>query len=431
MTFKNLGLKCRCMIRRTIFKDLIDHLDQKEISLIIGPRQAGKTTLMLACKDFLEKKGEKTVFLNLDIESNKQFFDSQEKLARKIQLEIGQNKGFVFIDEIQRKENAGLFLKGLFDLGLPYKLIVSGSGSLELKEKIHESLVGRKRIFELSTLSFLEFVNFKTDYKYEEKLNEFFEVEGETGKFLLEEYLNFGGYPRVVLADTLDEKQKVLGEIYQSYLEKDIVYLLGLPKTETLTALVKILASQIGNLVNFSELANSLGVSVQTVKNYLWYLEKTFILKKVTPYFSNVRKEITKSPLFYFEDLGLRNYSLGLFGNLNLPAETGFLFENFVFKILKEKIGLSAAKINFWRSKEGAEVDFVIEAGQRVLPIEVKYQNFKKPEVSRSLRSFLEKYQPSKALVVNLALTDKVEVKSSQVLFLPYFDLLFTHLTNL
>lgn len=419
------------MIRRTIFKDLIDHLDQKEISLIIGPRQAGKTTLMLACKDFLEKKGEKTVFLNLDIESNKQFFDSQEKLARKIQLEIGQNKGFVFIDEIQRKENAGLFLKGLFDLGLPYKLIVSGSGSLELKEKIHESLVGRKRIFELSTLSFLEFVNFKTDYKYEEKLNEFFEVEGETGKFLLEEYLNFGGYPRVVLADTLDEKQKVLGEIYQSYLEKDIVYLLGLPKTETLIALVKILASQIGNLVNFSELANSLGVSVQTVKNYLWYLEKTFILKKVTPYFSNVRKEITKSPLFYFEDLGLRNYSLGLFGNLNLPFEAGFLFENFVYRILKEKIGLSATKINFWRSKEGAEVDFVIEAGRRVLPIEVKYQNFKKPEVSRSLRSFLEKYQPSKALVVNLALTDKVEVKSSQVLFLPYFDLLFTHLTNL
>ena len=164
-------------IKRNLLKQLKDHLVKKEISLIVGPRQAGKTTLMLFLKDYLEKRGEKTVFLNLDIERERQFFNSQEDLINKIKLEVGKSKAYVFIDEIQRKENAGLFLKGIYDMGLPYKFIVSGSGSLELKEKIHESLAGRKRVFELNTISFDEFVNFKTGYRYEESLADFFNVE--------------------------------------------------------------------------------------------------------------------------------------------------------------------------------------------------------------------------------------------------------------
>ncbi len=148
-----------------LFQDLKSHLFKKEMSFIIGPRQAGKTFLMLLLKEYLEKKGGNVIFLSLDFESDKQFFVSQNKLIKKIQLEIGKNKGYVFIDEIQRKENAGIFLKGIYDMNLPYKFIISGSGSLELKEKIYESLVSRKRIFELNVLSFEEFVNFKTNYK--------------------------------------------------------------------------------------------------------------------------------------------------------------------------------------------------------------------------------------------------------------------------
>ena len=101
------------MIKRELFPELKEHLSKKEISFIVGPRQAGKTTLMLLLKEYLEKKGERTVFLNLDIESDKQFFASQTALIKKIELEIGGERGFVFIDEIQRKENAGIFLKGI------------------------------------------------------------------------------------------------------------------------------------------------------------------------------------------------------------------------------------------------------------------------------------------------------------------------------
>src|SRR3989339_1516051 len=205
------------IIERKIFELLKKHLNSKEISLITGPRQSGKTTLMLELKSFLEKKGENVAFFNFDFESDKIFLESQNKLLEKIRLEFGGKSGYVFIDEIQRKENAGLFLKGIYDMNLPYKFIVSGSGSLELKEKIHESLAGRKRIFELNTVSFEELVNFKTEYKYKDKLSDFLKIEKNRRKTLLDEYMNFGGYPRVVLAETESEKLKIIEEIYQSY----------------------------------------------------------------------------------------------------------------------------------------------------------------------------------------------------------------------
>ncbi len=357
----------------------------------------------------------------MDIEADKQFFTSQQQLIRKVQLEIGKNKGFVFIDEIQRKENAGLFLKGLYDLNLPYKFIVSGSGSVELKEKIHESLVGRKRIFELPTLTFEEFVNFKTNYRYENKLVDFFEVE--KGEELLVEYLNFGGYPRAVLEDKLLEKQKILNEIYQSYLERDITLLLNIKKTEAFTNLLKIMAGQIGNLINFSELSSTLGISVKTVKEYLWYMEKTFILQKLTPYYKNLRKEITKSPIIYFSDLGLRNHSLGYLGNIKIE-NTGFLFQNFIYNLLKEQIKTTASKIHFWRTKDGAEIDFIISKGKEIIPVEVKSKKLSEVKISRSLKSFIKKYQPRKIFLINLQLTKIINFQRTKIISLPYYKLI-------
>ena len=413
------------MIKRSLFNELKDHLPKKEISFIVGPRQAGKTTLMLLLKEYLEKRSESTLFLNLDIEQDKDFFISQSRLIKKIELDLGKQKGFVFIDEIQRKDDAGLFLKGIYDMNLPYKFIVSGSGSVELKEKIHESLVGRKRIFELSTLSFEEFVNYKTAYRYEDRLADFFSIEKEKGFELLEDYLDFGGYPRIALEEKLDEKLKLINEIYQSYIERDISYLLKIHKTEAFSSLVKIMATQMGKLVNRSELSSTLGISIKTLKEYLWYLEKTFILQKVSPYFKNLRKEITKSPVFYFYDLGLRNFASGFFGNLK---EMGFIFQNFVFNILKEKTKVSSSKICFWRTKDRAEIDFVIDLGSHQIPIEVKYKKLATPEITRALRSFTERYKPEKALIVNLSLEATANANRTPVRFIPFYRILENHL---
>jgi predicted AAA+ superfamily ATPase len=416
------------MIKRHLFDDLKAHLSKKEISLIVGPRQAGKTTLMMLLIEHVRSQGKGTVAFNLDIESDHQFFESQESLLRKITLELGAGSGYVFIDEVQRKENAGLFLKGLYDMNLSYKFIVSGSGSLELKEKIHESLAGRKQIFELCTLDFIEFANYKTDYRYEQSLPEFFAIDPQKAQSLLEEHLSFGGYPRVVLEETVNEKRKIIAELYQSYLERDIAYLLGVQKTDRFTALTRLLAAQIGQLANISEIANTLNINAATVNNYLWYLEKTFLLHKVTPYFKNMRKELTKTPVFYFYDLGMRNYALGAFGTPVSPSESGFLFQNFIYNLVRKKVENTSNRIHHWRTTNKAEVDFVLDKNTEVVPIEVKYQKLLTPGTTRSFQNFVSAYHPYKGYVIHLGDAMQKTINSAPINFMNWWQLMYEEL---
>lgn len=411
-------------IKRYLFNDLKAHLPKKEMSLIVGPRQAGKTTLMLQLQDYLNKQGEKTLFLSLDFERDSPHFASQTSLLDRIRLEFGNSKGYVFLDEIQRKENAGLFLKGLYDLQTPCKFIISGSGSVELKEKVHESLAGRKRMFELNTASLKEFINFKTGYKYEDRLNNYFQINKSEGMSHLMEYLNFGGYPRIILEETLEEKLKIMDEIYRSYIEKDIAYLLRVERIDAFGNLIRLLAGQAGNIINFNELSSTLGISVQTVKNYTAYAEKTFIIQKVTPYFRNLRKEISKSPVMYFNDIGMRNFAVRHFGRYAMLSELGFVFQNLVYLLLSEKIRDEGSTIHFWRTKDKAEVDFVINKGDDILPVEVKCKELKGKEIGRSLRGFISKYNPAEAWVVNIGFQDEEKIGKTRVRFLPFSELL-------
>lgn len=410
------------MIKRSVLSNIEEHLKEPEMSVLIGPRQAGKTYIMQILQKKLNAKEEKTLFLSLDIDDHKPFFASQSSLINYIRLHAGDAKAYVFVDEIQRKEDAGLFLKGIYDRQLPYKFIVSGSGSLDLKTKIKESMAGRKKLFKVLPLSFEEFVNFKTNYQYEDSLQEFFSIETVRTKGLFEEYMAFGGYPRVVLANVVDKKKSEMDEIYTSYIERDIINLLRVDKPGAFTDLLKIMASQIGNLVNVTELSSTVGITNKTVQHYLWYLEQTFILKKITPYHRNVRSEITKAPIFYFYDTGLRNYLLGLFGLPRIPgALSGHLFQNFVYKSLEEKIYLSPTTIHFWRSKDKAEVDFVVDTVQEIIPVEVKYTKLKSAQTTRSFKSFLNKYKPKKAYVVHLGEDFEDSFEKTKIYFIPFF----------
>lgn len=411
------------MIKRDLYQKIRPYLEEKEILLIIGPRQSGKTTLMKMLERELIKKGKRTVFFNLDIERDHQFFVNQERFVSELKLRLGKGEGYVFIDEIERKENVGLFLKGLYDMNLPYKFIVSGSGSLELKAKINEALTGRKFTFQLNPLSFKEFVNYKTQYLYEDHWEQFFINDPIKAQALFEEYLSFGGYPRVVVEDDLEKKNRVINEIYQSYLEKDLVYLLGLRKTPGLTFLVKILASSLGRLVNISELSNTLGLSIPTIKNYLFLLEKTFIVRKLTPFFSNVRKEITKTPVYYFYDLGMVNFVLNRFYRQTEREIDGFLFQNFVANILFYFFSDQPINIYFWRTKEKNEIDFIIDMKKEIIPVEVKYQRLKKEKTPRAFLSFFKKYPVNRAWVINLDFKKKIKEKKVAIDFFPYWHL--------
>ncbi|MBL7159695.1 ATP-binding protein [Candidatus Microgenomates bacterium] len=404
-------------IQRKIYSDLKNHLKKPEISLILGPRQAGKTTLMLKLADELKTNKTPNIYFNLDIIENKQYFKTQHVLLDRIEKTIAKKKAVVFIDEIQRLENAGLFLKGLYDLGTDFKFIVSGSGSLELKADIIEPMTGRKKVFYCLPLSFSEFAGYKLNVQFKQ-ISENLDANPYETERLIKEYLTFGGYPRVVLAQTEKEKTSILQEIYQSYLEKDVQLLLKVEKETAFQALIKLLASQVGSLINKTELSSTLGLTQKTLDKYLYFLEKTFVIYLVRPFFTNVRKELRKSPKVYFSDLGFLRLSQGrVFGSLT--TQEGHFFENACFLRLKELNSLEP--IRFWRSTSGAEVDFIFfSVKEGITPFEIKSTVSKIGTLGKSLISFIKTYQPKKAYFYTKNTKGEIKKLNTKIYYLPY-----------
>lgn len=411
------------MIHRSLLKALKLHLNEPEITLISGARQVGKTTLMNMLLDELRASGRKVLFLSLDFESDGQFFASQQALINRINLEFGDQFGFVFLDEIQRKENAGIFLKGLYDMKLPVKFIISGSGSIELKETIAESLAGRKRVFEITPVTFNEFLDFRTHYKYEANLSAYIRTYPVKTMELFYEYLNFGGYPRVITAATIKEKVLQINEIFQSYIDRDIRQLIRSDQPETFIRVVRLLAAQTGQMINLNNLSNDARASAPTLQKHLWIAQKTYFIKLVEPFFRNVTKEITKSPVVYFSDHGVRNFSISNFGNIQRHQDYGFVFQNLVGNTLMRELYGSPFSIHYWRTTDKAEVDFVISRMYDPIGVEVKFSALKTPLITRSLRSFIDKYKPSEAWVVNLTFSGSTMIGNTTIRHITFFDL--------
>ncbi len=411
------------LVQREIFPQITKHLDAKEITLIIGPRQIGKTTLLSQIKDHLLKQGyseSRVLSFNLDVITDRRLFESQTEFIKFLKERITKEKLFVFVDEAQRVGNAGIFFKGIYDLDLPVKFFLTGSSALEIKSKIHEPLTGRKRIFYLHPLSFHEYVSAKDTSLV--KLLEQKESSAYTKERILEHlsrFLVWGGYPKIALEDNLETKEQLLREIYSSYMERDIIGFLEIKNTTAFTNLVAMLASQVGQLVNTQELSNTLNVERKTVEKYLEILEKTFVIERISPFFRNVRKELTKMPKVCFLDAGLRNFALSDLKGFEERHDKGAILENFLFAELRKS---TDEKFHFWRTKEKAEVDFVLEHRfDEPLPIEVKATSLKSPEISRSFRSFLHAYKPERAFVINLGFQGFKKVESTEVEFiLPY-----------
>ncbi len=417
-----LGHNLTKMIKRQNYEIVLKSLQKEEITILIGARQVGKTTLLREIFKDLTKKGNKVLYLNLDIEDDAVQLNSQQNLMNRIRLEFGDQTGYVCIDEIQQKEDAGRFLKGVFDMGTNHKFVVSGSGSLELKEKIGEALTGRKHTLILNPVNFTEFCDYRTGYKYSQRLDLYFSVEQEKSAVMLDEYLQFGGYPKVVVNSDAKLKTEIMNEVFTSYITKDISWLIGVRSPDKFVKMLKLLAAQAGGILNYSRLASDTGVSVDTLKNYLWYAEETFVISTVKPYFTNPIKELTKSPVIYFNDLGMLNYLMGQYAQINKIS--GFVFQNFIFNLLKDKYASPLSPINHWRTKDKAEVDFVVHHKGETIPVEVKFSKLKNTNISRSFRSYLEKYSPSRAMVVNLELDTKIKVDDTEVHFLPYWKLI-------
>jgi len=394
---------------RKITKEVKKWLFEKEIIILNGPRQVGKTTLLEILKSELAKAGvsEKTIFY-LNLEELKILETLNQDPENILKYVINpKEKNYFFLDEIQYLDNPSNFLKHLYDkYAGRIKIIATGSSSLELKAKLQDSLAGRKVSFLVNPLTFEEFLNFKNfpDISYFKKEEIPEDIKSEFDKEL-DEYLIYGGMPAVVLQRDKKLKRKMLEEYVSAYVNKDIRVIGKIESIARFNALVKILSSQIGNLLNISELSNAAKISRRNTEKYLDLLEYTFVLDKISPFKKNVRKQVIKMPKIYFFDMGVRNAILGNFLELESRQDGGRLFENFVFLELKNQ---RKNKIFFYRSVNKAEIDFVIEEEAKIILIESKYKKLVRPIDSRVLENFLEKEKNvKKAVVVNLNLNRK------------------------
>ena len=378
------------------------YLKTDEILLFIGARQAGKTTILKQIQRGLERKGEICQFLNLEDPEYLELLNKSPKNLFKIFSIDLTKRNYIFIDEIQYLDNPSRFLKYLYDeYKGKIKLLVSGSSSFYIDKKFKDSLAGRKKIFNVWTLSFREFLRFKNESELSKKDFEKLSLsEKEKIVLLYDEYLIYGGYPRVVLT-SLEEKKEILREITYSYIKKD-VYEANIKQEEIFFKLLKIFAFQVGNLVNASELANTLNVSKTAIDNYLYVMRKSFHLGLVNPYFKNIRKELTKMPKVYFYDSGLRNFLIDNFKPFVTRDDKGVLLENAVYRQLLEKYDKD--EIKFWRTIQKNEVDFVVE---EKLAYEVKANPKKFRE--KTYKLFLENYPKMKFSIVSFDIKNDIK----------------------
>ncbi len=338
-------------------------LKKGKVFVLYGPRRVGKTELIRKIiSDFSGK-----LFVGTGDNQEVRELLSSQKLSQ-LQTAFGSYQ-LIFIDEAQRIPDVGFALKLLIDHFPEMIIVVTGSSSFDLSNKIGEPLTGRSTLRNLFSISVLELYN---------------QFGGMYVLQKLEDLLIFGAYPEVLSASSAEDKKEYLTSVRDAYLFKDILELESVKNPAKLTDLLKLLAFQIGQEVSLNELSNNLGIAKQSVERYLDLLEKTFVIKKVSGFSRNLRKEIIKTSRYYFWDNGIRN---ALINNFNSPGQRndmGMLWENFLYmeRLKTKSYKRIFASDYFWRTYDRQEIDLIEERDGKLFAYEFKWQprNVKAPK---------------------------------------------------
>jgi len=355
-------------IRREAERVLEGILAGSKIGVVLGARQVGKTTLVAHVL-----AGRNALFLNFDVEIDKQRFLAAAALSPADGLKSLGSPEVLVVDEAQRLPEAARVVKGWHDSRLPLKMLLLGSSSLNLLDQTAESLTGRNAKLPLPPLVFEEALRsqaWHSDVYTPKVLREQFAAPLRA--FLMQA-LAFGSYPEVVLAE---DKPRLLRELSSDYLWKDILQT-GLVKSpDLIKRLLTLLAHQAGSEVSTQELATQLQMSRLTVERYLDLLEQTYVVFRLPSFSTNPRKEIARRKKVFFWDTGIRNALLNAFATEEFRPDVGALWENWVVAEAAKQNLLrgNAGELFFWRSRAQSEVDLVIKTASRLRAFEIKWR---------------------------------------------------------
>jgi hypothetical protein len=339
------------MIKRILQEKLLDKFHTGKAIIILGARQVGKTTLI---KQLFSDKNE-VLWLNGDEIDVQRIFEEISSTRFKA---IFGNKKNIVIDEAQRIKDIGLRLKLVTDILPEYQLIVTGSSSFELSNKLNEPLTGRKWEYQMFPLSFNEMVN------HHGLLEE---------KRMIPHRLVYGYYPEVVTKQGIEKD--LLKQLCDSYLYKDILMLEQIKKPDHLVKLLLAIAYQIGNQVSYAELGQISGLDAKTVEKYILVLEQSYIIFRLGSFSRNLRNELKFSRKIYFNDNGVRNALISNFSQIENRTDTGALWENFLVSERRKYLQYSGQWANswFWRTKQQNEIDYLEEKDGLLTAYEFKW----------------------------------------------------------
>ena len=338
-------------------KLLKERLKENPVVAILGPRQCGKTTLS---KQFSRNVSEEVHFFDLE---------DPRHLARleNPTLALGNLKGFIVIDEIQRKPDLFPVLRVLVDKNSSAKYIILGSASRDLIVQSSESLAGR--------ISYIEMGGFSIEHL----------PAADIKKLWIR-----GGFPRSFLAESEQSSFQWRQDFVTTFLERDIPNLGIRIPARTLRQFWMMLAHYHGQIFNASEIGRSLSISDNTARRYLDLLSGTFVVRQLQPWYYNTKKRIVKRPKMYFRDSGILHALLSLdnYNAVTTYPKLGASWEGFALECISASIGMRAEEVYFWRSHGGAELDLFWQYGGKSWGIEFKYADA--PVITKSMKSALK-----------------------------------------
>lgn len=350
------------MIKRHIEPEFLQLLGEYPMVTILGPRQAGKTTL---ARQLLPDYA----YVNLEHPETRAFAQDDPKAF------LAQYPGKVIFDEIQRLPELLSYLQVAVDNQRENgRYVLTGSHQLALREAIAQSLAGRTAILHLLPFSIAEL------------------VDNDLGFVNAEDYLYQGFLPRIY--DQQQRPSTAYANYYQTYVERDVRQLINLKDVAQFQKFMKLVAGRVGQLMDYSSLAGDVGVSATTIKHWLSILEASFILYKLPPYFENFGKRVIKTPKYYFIDTGLLCFLLGIENPQQVARDPliGQLFENLVvIDVLKNFYNKGKLdNLYFFRDSNGLEADLLLQQGRQLMPIEIKSSSTYKPELLKGLKRIME-----------------------------------------
>ena len=354
-------------IKRVIEKYLHDAIRQYPVVTILGPRQSGKSTLVKQA--FPER-----LYVNLEYPDDRLKIEYDPRGF----LESIPEQG-VIIDEIQRYPQFLSYIQAYADAKNKNGLfILTGSHQLALHEAISQSLAGRTAIIKLLSLSLKE-------------------LEGFHDKYALDDLMWMGGYPK--LFNEQIDVRRYYQDYIATYVEKDVRQMLHIKDLGLFQKFLIIIASRIGQLIDYQSVANDVGVSSNTIKQWCSILSASFVSFELKPYFENIGKRVIKSPKLYFYDTGLLCSLLGIHRVEQLKAHPlrGLIFENLVIVEMMKRFynNWLTPELYFFRDSHQNEVDLLVRHSLQYIPIEIKSAQTFHMEFLKGL-DWLHKIAPDK-----------------------------------